>query len=168
MVCVPHSHAIRFELIASAPLCQWKIGHGPRVLVCPSNPTVEQSIQSFFFFFLGFPPHPNQAVPASLFGSSSFSGPTKRLVVRFHHHSHYIYILLKFLFRYACRKARRKRHTVLFLVEVMVQWLNLAFYITPNVYLLLHRCLFLFPAFKWCGWLSWTCWNTVGAFQCTL
>lgn len=61
----------------------------------------------------------------------------------------------------AHRQAKRWRHTLLFLVELAVQWLNLVFYIVPNVYLLLHRCEFLVEIFKWCGWLSWTCWNTV-------
>ena len=62
---------------------------------------------------------------------------------------------------HAHRQAKRWRHTFLFLAELTVQWLNLLFYIMPNVYLLLHRCVFLFDLFKWSGWLSWTCWNTV-------
>lgn len=69
---------------------------------------------------------------------------------------------------HAHRQAKRWRHTLLFLVELAVQWLNLLFYIMPNVYLLLHRCEFFADIFKWCGWLSWTCWNTVSHSPCIL
>ena len=63
--------------------------------------------------------------------------------------------------RDACRKAKRKRYTDLFLMETAVQWLNLVAYITPNIYLLCNTYAFDSSVVFWCGWVRWTCWNTV-------
>ena len=61
----------------------------------------------------------------------------------------------------ACRKAKRKRYTDLFLIETFVQWVNLVFYVMPNIYLLCKAYAFHSPVVYWCGWARWTCWNTV-------
>ena len=61
----------------------------------------------------------------------------------------------------AYRQARRKRHATLFLTEAAVQLVNLLCYIIPNCSQLQHPCQWNFPLFKWCGWIRWTCWNTV-------
>lgn len=60
-----------------------------------------------------------------------------------------------------CRKTRRKRNAILFFAEGAVQWLNLVFWVAPNIYLLLNPCRFLGKPILWCGWVRWTCWNTV-------
>lgn len=39
-----------------------------------------------------------------------------------------------------CRKKRRKRFAVLMLTELVAQWINVAFFIIPNVYLLARPC----------------------------
>ena len=60
-----------------------------------------------------------------------------------------------------CRTPRRKRNAILFFTEAAVQWLNLIFYILPNAYLLIKPCKWGSPFVFWCGWIRWTCWNTV-------
>ena len=59
------------------------------------------------------------------------------------------------------REHKRKRIATLFAIEASVQWVNLAFYIIPNVYLLLWPCYFYNAFLNWCAWVRWTCWNTV-------
>ena len=59
------------------------------------------------------------------------------------------------------RKTRRKRNATLFFIEGAVQWLNLVFWVTPNMYLVVKPCYFLSHVVFWCGWVRWTCWNTV-------
>ena len=54
-----------------------------------------------------------------------------------------------------------KRNAMLFFIEGAVQWLNLVFWVVPNVYLLVNPCYFYGGAIFWCGWARWTCWNTV-------
>ena len=66
-----------------------------------------------------------------------------------------------------CRSTRRKRNATLFFIEGTVQWLNLVFWVVPNVYLLVNPCYFLGQLIFWCGWARWTCWNTV-SFAATL
>lgn len=61
----------------------------------------------------------------------------------------------------SCRKPKRKRHTVLFLTETALQGINTLAYIAPNIYVLCAPDHFLSPAIYWCGWVRWTCWNTV-------
>ena len=63
------------------------------------------------------------------------------------------------------RKTRRKRSAAFLYVEGAVQWLNLVFWVVPNIYLLLKPCYFLGPVVFWCGWVRWTCWNTVTWYQ---
>ena len=60
-----------------------------------------------------------------------------------------------------CRKVRRKRNATLFFIEAAVQSVNLVFYIVPNIYLLKEPCYFFGHVIFWCGWVRWTCWNTV-------
>ena len=117
---------------------------------------------------------PTDIVNMPALDSNSWSLLSCNTLVRSMHHDRHTHTLDAF----AChgkdalkngdahRQAKRWRGTVLFLVELAVQWLNLVFYIMPNVYLLLHRCEFLVEIFKWCGWLSWTCWNTVTNSAC--
>ncbi len=62
-----------------------------------------------------------------------------------------------------CRKVRRKRNATLFFIEAAVQSVNLVFYIVPNIYLLKEPCYFFGHVVFWCGWVRWTCWNTVSA-----
>ncbi len=61
------------------------------------------------------------------------------------------------------RKVRRKRNATLFFIEAAVQSVNLVFYIVPNIYLLKEPCYFFGRVVFWCGWVRWTCWNTVSA-----
>ena len=60
-----------------------------------------------------------------------------------------------------CRKVRRKRNATLFFIEAAVQSVNLVFYIVPNIYILKRPCYFFGHVIFWCGWVRWTCWNTV-------
>ena len=60
-----------------------------------------------------------------------------------------------------CRRPRQKRNAILFFTEAAVQCLNLTFYLIPNLYLLFRPCHELMPIIFWCGWVRWTCWNTV-------
>ena len=61
------------------------------------------------------------------------------------------------------RKTRRKRNATLFFIEGAVQWLNLVFYVIPNIYLVIKPCYWISHVIFWCGWVRWTCWNTVGS-----
>ncbi|KAA6426189.1 MAG: hypothetical protein FRX49_04041 [Trebouxia sp. A1-2] len=58
-------------------------------------------------------------------------------------------------------KIRRKRNATLFFIEAAVQWVNLLFYIVSNAYLLKEPCYFFGRVVFWCGWIRWTCWNTL-------
>lgn len=60
-----------------------------------------------------------------------------------------------------CRLPKRKRHTVLFLTETALQGVNLVCYMAPNIYLLCKPFAFYSRVVSWCGWVRWTCWNTV-------
>jgi len=62
-----------------------------------------------------------------------------------------------------CRNIRRKRNATLFFIEAAVQWVNLIFYTVSNAYLLKEPCYFFGRVVFWCGWIRWTCWNTVRA-----
>ena len=63
--------------------------------------------------------------------------------------------------RLACRKHRQKRNVTLILVEGIVQWLNLLFYIIPNSMLYSNPCYITSGSWYWFGFARWTCWNTV-------
>ena len=60
-----------------------------------------------------------------------------------------------------CRLPKRKRHTILFLAETALQGVNLVCYIAPNIYLLFNPFAFYSRVVSWCGWVRWTCWNSV-------
>ncbi|DBA92558.1 TPA: hypothetical protein ACH3X1_002782 [Trebouxia sp. C0004] len=47
------------------------------------------------------------------------------------------------------------------MVEAAVQGINLVCYIIPNVYLLRDPSHFYSMVLNWCGWVRWTCWNTL-------
>lgn len=61
-----------------------------------------------------------------------------------------------------CRTHRRKRNVILFFLEGAVQWVNLVFYLAPNVHLFYSPCQLFAPFTLWAGFVRWTCWNTVG------
>ena len=60
-----------------------------------------------------------------------------------------------------CRKSRQRKSAILFFTEAAVQSLNLLSYLIPNVYIYTDYCLIQAPLTFWCGWVRWTCWNTV-------
>ena len=63
--------------------------------------------------------------------------------------------------RLACRKHRQKRNVTLILLEGIIQWLNLLFYIIPNSMLWSNPCYITSGSWYWFGFARWTCWNTV-------
>ncbi|KAK9818417.1 hypothetical protein WJX72_012370 [[Myrmecia] bisecta] len=56
---------------------------------------------------------------------------------------------------------RRRKQACLCLCELVVQMVNLVFYLVPNVYTLLHACAWYHPIVHVSGLLRWTCWNTL-------
>ncbi|KAL0038251.1 hypothetical protein WJX79_010181 [Trebouxia sp. C0005] len=77
-----------------------------------------------------------------------------------------IFVIHVFRLLKACRQHKvwshaRKRVTILFMVEAAVQGINLVCYIIPNVYLLHNPSHFYSVVVNWCGWVRWTCWNTL-------
>ncbi len=63
------------------------------------------------------------------------------------------------------REAKRKRLAMLFGLEGAVQWLNLVFYVIPNIWLLFKPCYYFSPVITICAWVRWSCWNTVITVQ---
>lgn len=63
------------------------------------------------------------------------------------------------------RKPRQKRIAILFFTEAAVQCVNLTCYLIPNAYLLRNYCNEQAPLIFYCGWVRWTCWNTVRCFS---
>lgn len=59
------------------------------------------------------------------------------------------------------RYYRIKMSATLLAVEATVQWINLVFYLVPNVYVLRYPCHILSPFTFATGFIQWTCWNTV-------
>ena len=53
-------------------------------------------------------------------------------------------------------------------VEAAVQWVNLVFYLAPNAYVLSNPCKVQTPFILVCGFVRWTCWNTVSLKLCIL
>ena len=60
-----------------------------------------------------------------------------------------------------CRKHRQKRNVTLIVLEASLQWLNLVFYVVPNILNLADPCYFLADDWFYLGFARWTCWNTV-------
>ncbi|KAK9814385.1 hypothetical protein WJX72_004954 [[Myrmecia] bisecta] len=57
---------------------------------------------------------------------------------------------------------RRGRFASLLFVELAVQWVNVACWLIPNAWLLVHRCgYFATVLIPWAAFVRWTCWNTV-------
>lgn len=60
------------------------------------------------------------------------------------------------------RLGRRKRIAILHTIEIGTQFVNLVFYLAPNVYVLLNPCdIFTKNFIYWAGFVRWTCFNTV-------
>ena len=60
------------------------------------------------------------------------------------------------------RLGRRKRIAILHTIETATQFVNLVFYLAPNVYVLLNPCdIFVKNFLYWAGFVRWTCFNTV-------
>ena len=60
-----------------------------------------------------------------------------------------------------CRKQRQRRNVQLIVLEGVMQWLNLVFYVLPNAFLTANPCYLLSSYWFWFGLARWTCWNTV-------
>ncbi len=59
------------------------------------------------------------------------------------------------------RKHRQKRNVTLIVLEAILQWLNLVFYVVPNALNVATACYFLADDWFYFGFARWTCWNTV-------
>ena len=62
-----------------------------------------------------------------------------------------------------CRKHRQKRNVQLIVLEGVLQWLNLLFYILPNILMTVTTCYIFKNTWFWLGFARWTCWNSVSA-----
>lgn len=71
-----------------------------------------------------------------------------------------IIIMLKSSFA-QCRKHRQQRNVTLIAIEGFVHWINLIFFILPNVWILYDHCYFITFLKNWCSIAQWTCWNIV-------
>ncbi|KAA6429424.1 MAG: hypothetical protein FRX49_00818 [Trebouxia sp. A1-2] len=60
-------------------------------------------------------------------------------------------------------KHRQKRNVTLIVLEASLQWLNLVFYVVPNILNLADPCYFLADDWFYLGFARWTCWNTIFA-----
>lgn len=63
----------------------------------------------------------------------------------------------------ACRRHRQRRNVTLIMVEAILQWLNLIFYVLPNALLVSNPCYITSGTWFWFGFVQWTCWNTVSS-----
>ena len=61
----------------------------------------------------------------------------------------------------ACRRHRQRRNVTLIMVEAILQWLNLIFYVLPNALLVSNPCYITSGTWFWFGFARWTCWNSV-------
>eukprot|EP00210_Caulerpa_lentillifera_P008426 g8038.t1 len=57
--------------------------------------------------------------------------------------------------------ARRRKGATLFMIELITQFVNLCFYLVPNVYLLVNECGWDDDILVWTGFIRMTCWNTI-------
>lgn len=60
-----------------------------------------------------------------------------------------------------CRKHRQKRNVTLIMLEAILQWLNLIFFVLPNAFLVANPCYLIADVWYWFGFVRWTCWNSV-------
>jgi len=60
-----------------------------------------------------------------------------------------------------CRKHRQKRNVTLIVLEAILQWLNLVFYVVPNALNVADPCFIIADDWSYLGFARWTCWNTV-------
>ncbi|DBA85888.1 TPA: hypothetical protein ACH3X1_005433 [Trebouxia sp. C0004] len=58
-------------------------------------------------------------------------------------------------------KHRQRRNVTLIMVEGVLQWFNLLFYVLPNGTLLANPCYINSGTWFWFGFARWTCWNTI-------
>ncbi|KAL0042227.1 hypothetical protein WJX77_006708 [Trebouxia sp. C0004] len=60
-------------------------------------------------------------------------------------------------------KHRQKRNVTLIVLEAILQWLNLVFYVVPNALNVANTCYFIADDWFYLGFARWTCWNTIFA-----
>ncbi|KAL0050037.1 hypothetical protein WJX82_003243 [Trebouxia sp. C0006] len=58
-------------------------------------------------------------------------------------------------------KHRQRRNVTLIVLEAILQWLNLVFYVVPNALNVATVCYFLADDWFYFGFARWTCWNTI-------
>ncbi|BDA51092.1 probable phospholipase A1-Igamma1, chloroplastic at C-terminar half [Coccomyxa sp. Obi] len=56
---------------------------------------------------------------------------------------------------------RRRRLAILLFTELVAQWINVTFFLVPNIHLLIHRCSMFTRLVPYCAIVRWTCWNTI-------
>ncbi|KAL0023014.1 hypothetical protein WJX79_008349 [Trebouxia sp. C0005] len=56
---------------------------------------------------------------------------------------------------------RQRRNVTLIMLEGVLQWFNLLFYVIPNGILLANPCYVNSGTWFWFGFARWTCWNTI-------
>eukprot|EP00884_Botryococcus_braunii_P001515 jgi/Botrbrau1/11364/Bobra.0038s0112.1 len=61
---------------------------------------------------------------------------------------------------------RRFRSATLHGTECLIQWINIIFYLIPNINVLADVCNFLSPLVGYCALVRWTCWNTMFLIFC--
>ncbi|BDA51093.1 hypothetical protein COCOBI_17-3130 [Coccomyxa sp. Obi] len=62
---------------------------------------------------------------------------------------------------YIVRKPRRRKLAVLLFTELVVQWINVSFFLVPNINLLARPCDVWFILVPYCAIVRWTCWNII-------
>jgi hypothetical protein len=60
---------------------------------------------------------------------------------------------------------RRKRIVTLYSAELVIQIINLAFYLVPNVYVLCIPCSWFFLPIHIFGTIRWSCWSAVSCVR---
>ncbi|CAL8466201.1 g5737 [Coccomyxa elongata] len=58
-------------------------------------------------------------------------------------------------------KPRRKKLATLLITELVAQWINVTFFLVPNINLLAHPCDIWSILVPYCAIIRWSCWNTI-------
>ncbi|EIE21255.1 alpha/beta-hydrolase [Coccomyxa subellipsoidea C-169] len=58
-------------------------------------------------------------------------------------------------------KPRRKKLATLLFTELVAQWVNVTFFLVPNIQLLANPCGMFSVLVPYCAIVRWTCWNTI-------
>ena len=74
---------------------------------------------------------------------------------------HVCYLHTAILVCLTSRLTRVRVSATVLALEAIVQWINLVFYLAPNVYVLRNPCNILTAAVYTSGFVQWSCWNTV-------